>query len=90
MKILPISKIREDLPNIVNRTNRLLEKYTITVNGEPKAVVMSHEEYESLQETLDILSDPKALKEIKKAEKEIEDGKGQSWEEVKKELKWDV
>ena len=90
MKILPITKIREDLPNIVDRANRLLAKYTVTVNGEPKAVVMSYDEYESLQETLDILSDPNALKDIKKAEKEFDEGKYQTWEEVKKELKWDV
>lgn len=90
MKILPITKIREDLPNIVDRANRLLSKYTVTVNGEPKAVVMSYDEYESLQETLDILSDPKALGEIKKAEKEIEKGNYVTWDELKKELKWDV
>jgi prevent-host-death family protein len=90
MKILPITKIREDLPNIVDRANRLLSKYTITVNGEPKAVVMSYDEYESLQETLDILSDPNALKDIKKAEEEYDKGNYITWDELKKELKWDV
>lgn len=89
-KTLPITKIREDLPNIVDRANRLMEKYVITVNGETKAILMSLDEYESLQETLDILSEPGALKEIKRAEEELDNGRGQPWNEVKKELGWDV
>lgn len=89
-KTLPITKIREDLPNIVDRASRLMEKYVITVNGETKAILMSLDEYESLVETLDILSEPGALEEIRKAEKEIDEGNYVTWEELKKDLKWDV
>jgi len=48
-----------------------MEKYLITVNGKTKAVVMSADEYGSLQETLDILSEPGVLDNIKQAEKVI-------------------
>ena len=37
-------------------------------------------------ETIEILSDPKILKDIEKAEEEIERGEYVSWDEVKKEL----
>ena len=87
-KILSITKAREDFPKIVDRANRLLEKFVITVNGATKAIVMSHDEYESLQETLDILSEPGALEEIKQAEKEIKEGKFVTLKQLKKDLGW--
>ncbi len=86
LKILPITKAREDLPKIVGRAKRLLRKYVITVNGVPEAVLMSHDEYESLMETLDILSEPGALDDIKKAQKELKKGKYVTLEELKLEL----
>ena len=47
---------------------------------------MSDDEHESLMETLDILSQPGALKEIRKAEKELKEGKYVTLEELKAEL----
>jgi len=47
---------------------------------------MSHEEHESLMETLDILSEPGALDEIKKSERELKQGKYVTLEELKDEL----
>ncbi len=85
-KILPITKAREDLTNIVNRAKRRLDDYIITVNGSPAAVIISRDEYESLKETLDILSEPGVLRDIKKAEKELKQGKYVTLEELKIEL----
>jgi len=46
---------------------------------------------ESLIETIEVLSDPVAMKNIGKALKEIESGEpGVSWEEIKKELDLNV
>jgi prevent-host-death family protein len=89
-KTISITKAREEFPKIVNRASRLLEKYIITVNGKSKAIVMSTDEYESLEETLAILSEPGALEDIKQAEKEFEEGKSISLEQLKKDLKFDV
>ncbi len=86
MKILTISEAREKLTSLVANSSRLLEKYLITVNGKPGAVLMSHDEHESLMETLDILSQPGALKEIREAEKELKEGKYITLEELKVEL----
>ena len=85
-KTLPITKAREDLTTIVENANKRLDEYVITVNGMPAAVLISAAEYESWKETNDIMSDPKLLKAIKQGEKEIREGKGIPWEEVKKEL----
>jgi PHD/YefM family antitoxin component YafN of YafNO toxin-antitoxin module len=48
----------------------------LTRNGRPAAVLISPDELESLEETLEILSDPKAMKAIRTAEADIDAGKG--------------
>lgn len=83
---LPITKVREDLTKLVDNASKKLDEYVITVNGSPAAVLISAAEYESWKETNDIMSDPKLLKAIKQGEKEIREGKGIPWEDVKKEL----
>ena len=89
-KTVSITKAREEFPKIVDRANRLLEKYVITVNGKSKAIVMSSDEYDSLEETLEILSEPGALEDIRQAEKEVEDGNYVTLEQLKQNLKLDV
>lgn len=89
-KTLPITKARENLTTLVDRASRLLEEYIITVKGKPEAVIMSHEEFESWRETIDILSDPELVKSIRKGEEDIKEGRYTSLEELKKELKVDV
>lgn len=84
--LIPISDVRAKLPDLVDKVNKRLDRVTITVNGQPKATLISAEELDSLEETLEILSNPKLMKELRKAEKEIEEGKGIPWEEVQKEL----
>ncbi|MCJ7740778.1 type II toxin-antitoxin system Phd/YefM family antitoxin [Candidatus Microgenomates bacterium] len=86
-KTLPITKAREQLPTLVERANRLMDEYIITVNGVPAAVLISAAEYESWKETNEILADKTLMRAIKKGEKELAEGKGLDWEEVKKSLK---
>ena len=85
-KTLPITKAREDLTRLVENANRRLDEYVITVNGIPAAVLISAAEYESWKETNDIMSDSKLLTAIRQGEKEIQEGKGLAWEDVKKKL----
>lgn len=90
IRTLPISKAREELTTLVDKASKLLDEYVITVNGVPAAVLMSAQEYESWKETMDILSDPELVKDIKEAEQDIAVGRVHDWEDVKKELKLDV
>ncbi|MCR4305579.1 MAG: type II toxin-antitoxin system Phd/YefM family antitoxin, partial [Candidatus Daviesbacteria bacterium] len=61
-KTLPVTEARENLTTLVNRANKLLDEYIITVNGKPAAVLMSVAEYESWKETNEILADPGLMK----------------------------
>lgn len=90
IKTLPISQARQELASLVNKAQKRLDEYVITVNGVPSAVLMSAQEYDSLKETVDILSNPGLMKAIREGEKDIEKGRYVDWEDVKKELKIDV
>lgn len=89
IKTLPITEARNNLPKLVESAQKKLDEYVITVNGKPAAILISNDEYESLRETLEIMSDKKLMKDLREAEEEIREGKGIPWEEAKKELGWD-
>lgn len=59
------------------------DEFVVTKNGKPAAVILNCREFESLMETLDLLSDPKAVKRIREARAYIKrGGKLLSFEEV--------
>lgn len=89
IKTLPITKARDELTILVDRADRLLDEYIITVNGKPKAVLMSAQEYESWKETTEIMADPELMKAIKEGEEDIKKGNFITLEELKKELEID-
>ena len=72
---MSISDVREQLPNLVAKVNKYMDRVIITVKGQPKATLISAEELESLEETAEILAIPGALERIKKGEQEIKKGK---------------
>ena len=75
-----------DLPKIIYTINSRLDRYIVTKREKPVVVMMSVDDYEGLMETLDILSDEETVKRIKRAEREIKQGKTISWEELKEKL----
>jgi antitoxin YefM len=72
---LPLAEIKKRLSEIVDGVEQRHERVVLTRNGRPAAVIMSPDDLESLEETLDILSDPRAMHELRKAEAEINKGK---------------
>lgn len=83
---LPISEARKTIFKIAEETQKPGNYYTLTENGRPKVVLMSAEEFDSLMETMEILSDPKIMANIEKAEEEYKRGEYITWDEMKKEL----
>jgi len=72
---ISISEARKRIFDIAEEVQRPNTHYTLTENGRPKAVVMSAEEFESWQETIEVMRDfPDLNKDIKQAEKEYERG----------------
>jgi len=87
MNMLAISEVRSNLPNIVDNISKYLDRVVISVNGKPKAVMISAEELESLEETADILAIPGSLESIKQGMKEAKQGKGTPAKELLKRYK---
>lgn len=56
----------------------------ITNKGETKAILISPEEVASWEATLDVMSDSKLVRGIKKGLEDIKKGRVVPWEEVKK------
>jgi antitoxin YefM len=79
---LPITEARAKLPQLVKAADERLNRTVITSNGKPAAVLMSYDEYEAWEETLEILSDPDALQAIHAADEELASGQVFSFEQV--------
>ncbi len=73
-RTLPLSEIKKHLSEIVDGVERHHDRVVLTRNGRPAAVILSPADLEALEETLDLLSDPAAMQDIRDAEAEIEAG----------------
>ena len=83
VKILPISEVKARLPELVSGVAEREEEIVVTRNGKPAAMLVNYAEYERLKETLDVLSDPELMQQIRQSEAYFASGKkGQSFEEV--------
>ena len=71
---LPLAEIKKRLSEIVDGVEARHDRVVLTRNGRPAAVLISPEDLESLEETLEILSDPEAVRAIRSAEAEIDAG----------------
>ncbi len=80
---LPLAAIKAHLSEIVDRVEAHHERITLTRNGRPAAVLLSPEDLEALEDTLELLADPAARDEIERARKEIAGGKGIGADELR-------
>jgi antitoxin YefM len=64
MSSAPLTEVRERLSEIVDEVSTKGTEMTITRHGRPVAVILGADEYESLIETLNILSDPDTMSAI--------------------------
>ena len=72
---LPISEARKKIFKIAEKVQKPTTYYTLTEKGRPKVVILSADEFESWQETLEVMRIfPKLGKDIEKAEKEYKKG----------------
>ena len=74
MTVEPLRNVRDHLSEFVDRAEREHERFVVTRNGRPAAVLISYDDLAALEETLDILSDPEALPSIREAEAEVARG----------------
>lgn len=74
---LPLAEVKNRLSEVVDRLQREHGRVVITKHGRPAAVVLSIEDLEGLEETLDILSDPKLRRRVRRADAEVAAGQAE-------------
>jgi antitoxin YefM len=81
-----ISEIREEITRLPEHFAQEPEAIAVTRHGKPVMAILPWELYESLMETLEVMSDPELMAAFRQGVKELEEGKGRPWEEVKRDL----
>lgn len=70
MSTLPLAEVRANLSKLVDEAVRTHERIEVTRQGRRAAVILSAADYDSIMETLDILSDQELMREVRAAEAE--------------------
>ncbi|MEU4230801.1 type II toxin-antitoxin system Phd/YefM family antitoxin [Nonomuraea sp. NPDC026600] len=84
MTTIPLADAKARLSAVLDEVRDTHERVVITRNGRPEAVIMSVSDLEALEETLDLLSTPEALQEIREAEAEIARGEAIGAQELRR------
>ncbi len=82
MKTLPLSEVKAKLSRLVDEVEARDERITITRKGRPAAVLISLDELESWQETLEITSDRALMREIRRGIRQLERGQTVGYEDA--------
>ncbi len=72
---LPLAEVKAKFSEMIDRVEQQHDRITVTRNGRPAAVLLSPEDLASLEDTLDLLSNPTALAEIEQGRREAKAGK---------------
>jgi len=74
-EILPLADVKARLSEIVDRVQSEHERVIVTRRGRPAAVIISPGDLDALEDTLDLLSTPGVLDELRKGEEDIDAGR---------------
>jgi len=89
MTIIPVmstqslATVKANLSRVIDEVAGTHQRVTITRNGSPVAVILAVEDYESLMETLEIMSESGAVAEIRQAEAQMDAGQGHDEAEIR-------
>lgn len=80
---IPLADAKARLSAVLDEVRDTHDRVVITRNGRPEAVIISVSDLEAIEDTLDLLSTPGALDEIRAAEEEIAHGEGIGADELR-------
>lgn len=72
--VLPFTDVRNRLSELVDEVAGTHERVEITRHGHPVAVLISAEDLAALEETLDVLSSPDAMRQLAESRAAVESG----------------
>jgi len=68
-RTLSVTNVKAHLPGLLAGVQERSEEVVITRNGSPAAILLNYGEYESIKETLEILSNPGTMRQIARSRK---------------------
>ncbi len=72
---LPFSEVKAHLSELADRVERQHDRILVTRNGRPSFVLLSPDDLESLEETLDIVKDDELMESLRRSRQEAAEGK---------------
>lgn len=87
MTTLPLAEARANLSRLIDEAVTTHQRIEVTRKGRRAAVILSADDYDSIMETLDILSDPDLMRDIREGEAELDRGESVSLETVTEEMR---
>lgn len=85
-KTMPVKELRAELAEVLDQVADRREHVIVTRRGRPAAAIVPIDEYEDLEETAEIMSDPAALKAIRRGLADLKAGRTATMEQVKADL----
>ncbi len=85
-RTVPVRELRSNLSELLDDVADRRDHVLVTRNGRPAAVLVPIDEYEALEETSEILSDPDALAALEAGLAEISRDETVTLEELRSEL----
>lgn len=78
-----LKELRPKLPEVIDKVDSELDRYIISKHGNPVAVLLSIDDFESMIETLNEKADMENLRRIRRGLKEAKAGRTVDWKKVK-------
>ena len=85
-KTVPVKELRADLAELLDQVADRREHVIVTRHGRPAAAIVPIDEYEGLEETAEILSDPAAVRAIQRGLADLKAGRVSTLDEVRADL----
>ena len=85
-RTVPFTEARASLSEILDWVQAQQDHVVITRNGKQVALLMSMDEWESWEETFEVLQDEELMAMLKRSEEDVKAGRLVDWDEVKR--KW--
>lgn len=84
-----LAEVKAHLSAYVDRVESQHERVVITRNGRPAAMLISPDDLDALEDTLDLLSDPEAMAQIAEAEGDVAAGRVTTGDELRAKYRLD-
>lgn len=87
MTVIPLAEARAQLSRLIDEAVRTHQRVEVTRKGKRAAVLLSADDFDSIMETLDILSDAEVVRDLRQAEDEVERGEHYTLDQVREEMR---